>query len=241
MFIFLQDLALHLQKKFKPLKYRSSIILILIILVIDQALKYWIKTHMYMGQEFNVIGHWFRIHFIENEGMAYGLSFGGPAGKVLLTLFRFVAVIFGFYLLRKITRLKYHKGLIICGSLILAGAIGNLIDSMFYGMIFSESTFNQVASFLPAGGGYAGFLHGKVVDMLYFPVYEGFLPDWIPFKGGDYFVFFQPVFNISDASISVGVITILLFQKKFFHHLQQKEKIPAGSAATFTQTQNEGI
>ncbi|MGH2645473.1 MAG: signal peptidase II, partial [Chitinophagaceae bacterium] len=113
-------------------------------------------------------------------------------------------------------------------------AMGNLIDSMFYGLLFSSSTYTQIAQFLPAGGGYAGFLHGKVVDMLYFPVYEGFLPNWIPFKGGDYFVFFQPVFNISDASISVGVIAILLFQKRFFRHphlpkesLTSKGKIPS--------------
>jgi signal peptidase II len=214
------------------LKFRSSVILIVIILVVDQALKIWIKTHMYMGQEYDIIGHWFRIHFIENEGMAYGLSFGGSAGKVMLTLFRLAAVIFGFYLLRKITRLNYHKGLIICGAMILAGAMGNLIDSMFYGLLFSASTYSHIAALLPAGGGYAGFLHGKVVDMLYFPVYEGFLPSWIPFKGGDYFVFFQPVFNISDASISLGVITILLFQKRFFRHtrydrLARQEKIPA--------------
>lgn len=219
------------------MKFRSSVILIIVILIIDQALKFWIKTNMYMGQEYSIIGHWFRIHFIENEGMAYGLSFGGSVGKVVLTLFRFVAVIFGFYLLKKITRLQYHKGLIICGSLILAGAIGNLIDSMFYGLLFSESTFTQIASFLPAGGGYAGFLHGKVVDMLYFPVYEGFLPNWIPFKGGDYFVFFQPVFNISDASISIGVITILLFQKRYFHHIPQKEKLQAEKNTSFTQRQ----
>lgn len=200
------------------MKFRSSIILIAGILIVDQILKYWIKTHMYIGEEFNVIGDWFRIHFIENEGMAYGLSFGGAWGKVTLTLFRLVAVIFGFYLLRKLIRLKYHKGLIICGSLILAGALGNLIDSMFYGLFFSASTYDQIAQLFPRGGGYAGFLHGKVVDMLYFPVFEGFLPNWIPFKGGDYFIFFQPVFNISDASISIGVILILLFQKKFFRH-----------------------
>lgn len=216
------------------MKFRSSIILIICILIVDQALKCWIKTHMYVGQEYFMMGHWFRIHFIENEGMAYGLSFGGSAGKVVLTLFRLAAVIFGFFLLRRITKLKYNKGLIICGAMILAGAMGNLIDSMFYGLIFSASTYTQIAQFLPAGGGYAGFLHGKVVDMLYFPVYEGFLPNWIPFKGGDYFVFFQPVFNISDASISVGVIAILLFQKRFFRHpphpkenLLSKSKIPS--------------
>lgn len=171
---------------------------------------------MVLQQEFGVFGHWFRIHFIENEGMAYGLSFGGEWGKVALTLFRLAAVIAGFILLRRLIRQRYHKGLIICGSLILAGAMGNLLDSMFYGMIFSASAYDHVAQFLPAGGGYANFLHGRVVDMLYFPVYEGFLPKWIPFKGGDYFIFFQPVFNIADASISVGVIAILLFQKRFF-------------------------
>jgi len=207
------------------LKFRSSLLLIFLILIIDQVLKYWIKTHLVLQQEFDVFGHWFRIHFIENEGMAYGLSFGGEWGKVALTLFRLVAVIAGFVFLKRLIREKYHRGLIICGSLILAGAMGNLIDSMFYGMIFSASTYDHVAQFLPAGGGYASFLHGKVVDMLYFPVYEGFLPKWIPFKGGDYFIFFQPVFNISDASISAGVIAILLFQKRFF----KKHNPPAHS------------
>ncbi|GAA4310724.1 lipoprotein signal peptidase [Compostibacter hankyongensis] len=199
------------------MKFRSALILILVILVADQTLKFWIKTHMYMQEEFNVIGHWFRIHFIENEGMAYGISFGGEWGKVLLTLFRLVAVVIGFFFLKKLVRERYHKGLIICGALILAGAMGNLIDSLFYGLLFSAGGYSELARFLPPGGGYAGFLHGRVVDMLYFPLYEGYLPRWIPFKGGDYFIFFQPVFNIADASISVGVIAILLFQKRFFH------------------------
>lgn len=199
------------------MKFRSALILILAILVVDQCLKCWIKTHMYIGQEFDILGHWFKIHFIENEGMAYGISFGGQWGKVLLTLFRLAAVIAGFVFLKKLVREHYHKGLIICGALILAGAMGNLIDSLFYGLLFSASGYEHIAQFLPAGGGYAGFLHGKVVDMLYFPLYEGFLPKWIPFRGGDYFIFFQPVFNIADASISVGVIIILLFQKKFLH------------------------
>ncbi len=207
------------------MKLRTPIIIVICILIIDQVSKIWIKTHLVTGQEFHIIGNWFRIHFIENAGMAYGLSFGGDTGKVILTLFRLVAVVFGFYLLNKLVRSKYHKGLIICGALILAGAMGNLIDSLFYGMLFSASTPYQVAQFLPPGGGYAGFLHGKVVDMLYFPIYQGFLPDWIPFRGGDYFVFFQPVFNISDAAISVGVITILLFQKRFFQHQQKSKSI----------------
>lgn len=172
---------------------------------------------MALGDEFPVIDHWFRIHFIENAGMAYGLQFGGPSGKLILSLFRLAAVIFGFYVLNRIIREGYPDGLIISGALILAGAIGNLIDSMFYGLIFSSSDYGGVAQLFPKGGGYAGFLHGKVVDMLYFPIYEGFLPRWMPFKGGEYFIFFQPVFNISDAAISVGVIAILLFQKRWLH------------------------
>ncbi len=204
------------------MKLRTPLFIIAIILIIDQVVKIWIKTHFVIGQEFHVFGNWFIIHFIENKGMAYGMSFGGDVGKVILTLFRLAAVVFGFYIIKRLIQAKYHKGLIICASMILAGAMGNLIDSLFYGLLFSASTPFQVAQFLPPGGGYAGFLHGKVVDMLYFPVYQGFLPEWIPFKGGDYFVFFQPVFNISDAAISVGVILILLFQKSFFKHKVQK-------------------
>lgn len=198
------------------MKFRSAVILVIIIVLLDQALKCWVKTHMYIGQEYDVIGHWFRLQFIQNKGMAYGIALGGSVGKVLLTLLRLVAVVIGFFILRRITRLKYAKGLIICGALIIAGAMGNLIDSMFYGLIFSASTYTQVAQFLPAGGGYAGFLHGKVVDMFYFPIYQGVWPAWIPVKGGQPFEFFQYVFNISDASISIGVIAILIFQKKFF-------------------------
>lgn len=192
----------------------------MLILAVDQALKFWIKTHMYLQQEFIIFPNWFRIHFIENEGMAYGLKFGGDFGKILLTLFRLAAVVIGFWYMKKLVSQKFHTGLLICGSLILAGAAGNLIDSMFYGLLFSESTY-EVARFLPKEGGYGSFLHGRVVDMLYFPLFEGYLPKWVPFKGGDYFVFFRPVFNIADAAISVGVITILLFQKRFFNkHLQ---------------------
>lgn len=209
------------------MKFRSAILLIIGIVVVDQVLKFWIKTHMLIGQEYDILGHWFRIHFIENEGMAYGLSFGGSMGKIALTLFRLGAVVFGFYILKRLIKDRYHKGLVICGAMILAGAIGNLVDSLFYGMIFSSSSYTQLAQLFPAGGGYAHFLQGKVVDMLYFPLYEGFLPTWIPFKGGEYFIFFQPVFNIADASISVGVITILLFQKTFF-----QRKVPISSPST---------
>ncbi|MFY0252641.1 lipoprotein signal peptidase [Chitinophaga sp. 30R24] len=198
------------------MKYRHVVFIVILILLIDQTLKFWIKTHLFMQEEFVIIPNWFRIHFIENEGMAYGLKFGGDFGKILLTLFRLIAVVVGFVYMKKLVKEKYSIGLLICGSLILAGAAGNLIDSMFYGLIFNDSVGYEVAKFMPAGGGYGGFLHGRVVDMLYFPIYEGYLPKWVPFKGGDYFVFFRPVFNVADAAISTGVIAILLFQKRFF-------------------------
>ncbi|NLR79412.1 lipoprotein signal peptidase [Chitinophaga eiseniae] len=205
------------------MKYRHVIFIVILILVIDQTLKFWIKTHMFMQQEFVIFPNWFRIHFIENEGMAYGLKFGGDFGKILLTMFRLVAVVVGFVYMKKLIKEKYSTGLLICGSLILAGAAGNLIDSMFYGLIFNDSIGYEVAKLLPAGGGYGSFLHGRVVDMLYFPIYEGYLPSWVPFKGGDYFVFFRPVFNVADAAISTGVISILLFQKRFFgKHMHPK-------------------
>ncbi len=166
------------------------------------------------------MGEWFKLHFVENEGMAWGWKFGGGFGKIALTLFRLVAVIWGTFLLRDFIRKQYHKGFIICAAMIYAGALGNLIDSMFYGMIFEQSNpFNQnVARFLPPGGGYASFLHGKVVDMLYFPIVRNaHFPSWVPFWGGEEFEFFRPVFNIADAAISSGVMIILAFQNKFFH------------------------
>ncbi|CAL1521573.1 lipoprotein signal peptidase [Chitinophaga sp. MM2321] len=207
------------------MKYRHVVLIVILILVIDQVLKFWIKTNMFMQQEFVIFPNWFRIHFIENEGMAYGLKFGGEFGKIILTMFRLVAVVVGFVYMKKLIKEKYSTGLLICGSLILAGAAGNLIDSMFYGLIFTDSIGYEVAKFMPTGGGYGSFLHGRVVDMLYFPIYEGYLPSWLPFKGGDYFVFFRPVFNVADAAISTGVIAILLFQKRFFgKHMLPKEK-----------------
>jgi signal peptidase II len=159
---------------------------------------------------------WFQIYFVENEGMAWGWKFGGSWGKMLLTLFRLVAVLAGIFYIRDIIRKKYHPGFIACVGLIFAGALGNLIDSMFYGLIFEESTYTHVAKMFPAGGGYTGFLHGKVVDMLYFPIIHSHFPSWLPIWGGEEFEFFSPVFNIADASISTGVIAIMVFQKKFF-------------------------
>jgi signal peptidase II len=202
------------------LKARQIILIILGIIFADQALKFYIKLSYFQGEEHLMIGQWFRLHFVENEGMAWGWKFGGGFGKIALTLFRLVAVIWGTFLLRDFIRKQYHKGFIICAAMIYAGALGNLIDSMFYGMIFEQSNpFNQnVARFLPPGGGYASFLHGKVVDMLYFPIVRNaHFPSWVPFWGGEELEFFRPVFNIADAAISTGVMIILVFQNKFFN------------------------
>ena len=199
------------------MKGRHVAFLIIGILLADQLLKLYIKTGYYLGEEHNILGSWFRLHFVENEGMAWGWQFGGDWGKIILTLFRLVAVIFGTFYLRTIIRKKYHRGFIICASLIYAGALGNLLDSMFYGLIFSESQPYLIAQAFPDGGGYAAFLHGKVVDMLYFPIVTNAkFPSWVPFWGGEDFEFFRPVFNLADASISSGVIALLLWQKRFF-------------------------
>lgn len=192
--------------------------IIFLIVLADQALKIYIKTNYHAGESHAMIGNWFRLYFIENEGMAYGWKFGGESGKMILTLFRLAAVIFGIFYLGSIVKKKYHPGFIICASLIFAGALGNLIDSMFYGIIFEESSTSllNVAKIFPEQG-YAGFFHGKVVDMLYFPIIRNaHFPSWVPFWGGEDFEFFRPIFNLADASISTGVIAILLFQKRFF-------------------------
>lgn len=208
------------------MKARHITLIILLVVVADQALKFYIKTNYYLNEHHDILGSWFQLHFVENEGMAYGWKFGGESGKMILTLFRLGAVIFGVWYLGSIIKKKYSRGFIICASLIFAGALGNLIDSMFYGLLFEESIQGSysVAKFLPAHG-YAGFLHGKVVDMLYFPIIrDAHFPAWVPFWGGDEFEFFRPIFNLADASISTGVITILLFQKRFFQHHQSPEK-----------------
>jgi signal peptidase II len=199
-------------------KSRTVVITILAIIVADQILKYWVKTHMEYQEQIPLIGSWFRLFFIENEGMAWGWKFGGEWGKMALTLFRLVAVIFGVFYLRSIVRKKMHPGFIICAAMIFAGALGNLIDSLFYGLIYSASDVGMpLAKLFPPEGGYAGFLHGRVVDMIYMPIIEDkVLPEWIPVWGGERFTFFSPIFNIADASISIGVILLLIFQKKFF-------------------------
>jgi signal peptidase II len=196
---------------------KKSFLVVFIVLFIDQALKLWIKTHMTLGQEFHVAGNWFIIHFTENNGMAFGLQFAGGYGKLALSLFRIFAVGFlGWYIFR-LAKSKTAFGVIFCFSLILAGAMGNIIDSALYGMVFSESTYFDLARFLPAEGGYSTFLHGKVVDMFYFPILEGNYPQWLPILGGDHFIFFRPVFNVADSAITCGVISLLIFQRKFFN------------------------
>ena len=216
------------------MKARQVTFLILLIIFIDQALKFYIKLHYYAGEEHKIVGNWFRLHFVENEGMAWGWKFGGDAGKITLTLFRLLAVIWGTFLLRDFIRKHYHKGFIICAALIYAGALGNLIDSLFYGLIFEGSNpfAPNLSHLFPKAGGYAGFLHGKVVDMLYFPIItNAHYPAWVPLVGGDEFEFFRPVFNIADASISTGVIAILVFQNKFFkkHLVEEHHTIETDS------------
>ena len=179
-----------------------------IILIADQVLKIFIKTSFTLGESVHVFD-WFQIVFVENPGMAFGITLGS---KLFLTLFRIVVIAFAIYYLYLLIRDKYKTSYIVCVALIVAGAIGNVIDSLFYGLIFSESTPFQVAELFPEAGGYAPFLMGKVVDMFYFPLFV--IPDWVPWIGGD--VFFSPVFNIADSAITVGIIILLLFFRHDF-------------------------
>ena len=196
------------------MKLKHVIYTVLVVLFLDQLLKIYIKTHFSYGEEHNVIGNWFKLHFIENEGMAFGMKFGEHWGKLFLTLFRLVAVAWGFYFIQNtLIKEKYSNGLIFCASLILAGALGNSFDSVFYGKIFTESSFH-VAKWTAWGQGYTDMFHGRVVDMLYFPVLKGTYPTWLPIWGGEDFEFFRPVFNLADAAISGGVISIFVFQGK---------------------------
>lgn len=207
------------------MKSKHVALIIGLIILADQALKIYIKTHFHLNESHQVLGSGFQLYFVENAGMAYGWKFGGSLGKIALTVFRMGAVVFGTWYLGRLIRQKAHKGFIVCAALIYAGALGNLIDSTIYGLIFDkgmifDATTNEYVGYSGlaafSSSGYASFLHGNVVDMLYFPIIKGHFPQWVPFWGGEDFEFFRPIFNLADAAISIGVITILLFQKRFF-------------------------
>lgn len=194
----------------KRSKGMVAIAVVVVVLLIDQLSKIWIKTHMGLYDTIHVTD-WFKIYFVENPGMAFGIEAGS---KLFLSLFRIVAVVFIVIYLCRLVKQQYTIGFIACISLILAGATGNILDSIFYGVIFEASYPGHVASFVPWGEGYASFLHGKVVDMLYFPLFSGTFPEWVPFVGGSEFLFFRFIFNVADSAITVGVILLLLFYRK---------------------------
>lgn len=227
-------------------RWQILTLIILLVLIIDQTLKIYIKTTYTIGTGFDILGlDWAKIHFIENEGMAFGITFGDKclgingedgsckglrltpeAGKLILSTFRIFMVGLLIYFISGLNKAKESMGLLISLSLILAGAIGNILDSAFYGMIFSASHFHGgVATLFPEGGGYASLLHGKVVDMFYFPMIDTRLPEWFPIWGGDRFQFFRPIFNVADASISIGVASILLFHSSFLKSDKKKKEV----------------
>lgn len=191
-------------------KGRIAVLIVLSVLIIDQVIKILVKTNMYWHESIHITD-WFYIFFTENNGMAFGMEL---IGKLFLSTFRIVAVGIIIWYLNKFIKKNYNTGFIVCISLILAGAMGNIFDSAFYGLIFNESTNTSVATFVPLGQGYESFLHGRVVDMFYFPIIDTNWPEWLPFIGGEHFIFFSPIFNFADASISCGIIALLLFYSK---------------------------
>lgn len=211
-----------------------SILLISAILIVDQIIKIWIKTNMMLGEEFLVFGQeWFRIHFVENNGMAFGIEMlGGSVGKLFLSLFRIAAIVAIGFFLRKLCKEQSSTFLIICVSMVFAGAVGNVIDCIFYGVVF-DTSLGHVASFLPEAGGYSTWMQGRVVDMFYFPLIDSYFPEWFPIWGGEHFLFFRPVFNFADASISVGIALLVLFSRNELSNALNSDKEPE-------KTTNEG-
>lgn len=191
-------------------------IFIVLLLVADQAVKFIVKLNMTLDESIPVFGNWFLIHFIENPGAAFGMQLGGDYGKLFLSLFRIAAISVIIWYLNKLVKKQAPTGVLVGIGLILAGAMGNMIDCAFYGKIFSESTFYETATLFPEGGGYAPFLYGKVVDMLSFPIIDTTWPDWVPWIGGNRLVFFSPIFNIADSYITIAVLYLLIFKRKYF-------------------------
>lgn len=216
--------------------YIAPFLLMAIVLVADQVLKIWVKTHFYIGEERSLIGNWCLLHFVENEGMAFGFKFGGDIGKLLLTIIRLVASGVIFWIVLRLIKKNSRPLLIYSMSLIFVGAIGNLVDSCFYGLVFEESYYN-IAHIFPQNGGYAPLFHGKVVDMFYFPLIDTTWPEWVPFVGGNRFEFFSAIFNIADAAITIGVV--LLFIEELF--CSNKKSTPAVSGADDPQNQEKAV
>ena len=208
-------------------KGQLSILIIFSVLIIDQIIKIWVKTNMFWHESIRVTD-WFFIYFTENNGMAFGMEI---IGKLFLTSFRIIAVVLIIWYLIKIVKQNLKTGYIVCISLILAGAIGNIIDCVFYGVLFSESTHSSLATFVPIGEGYSEWFYGKVVDMFYFPIIDTNWPEWMPFVGGEHFIFFSPIFNFADAAISCGIIALILFYSKYLndnmHHSAEKNETDA--------------
>ncbi|MBQ8521028.1 MAG: lipoprotein signal peptidase [Bacteroides sp.] len=213
-------------KKFLT-KGQLSILIVFAVLIIDQIIKIWVKTHMFWHESIRITD-WFFIYFTENNGMAFGMEI---IGKLFLTTFRIVAVVLIIWYLIKIVKRNMKTGYIVCISLILAGAIGNIIDCVFYGVLFSESTHSSIATLVPLGEGYSEWFYGKVVDMFYFPIIDTHWPEWMPFVGGEHFIFFSPIFNFADAAISCGIIALVLFYSKYLndnmHHSEEKKEADA--------------
>lgn len=201
-------------------KGATAVIVIFLVILADQILKIWVKTNMYLYETIE-IASWFKICFVENNGMAFGLE---VIGKLFLSVFRIIAIICIGYYLFKLVKAGYQHGFIACIALIWAGAAGNIIDSVFYGEIFTESTPYQISTFVPVGEGYSDWLHGKVVDMFYFPLFSGTYPEWFPVVGGQTFTFFSAIFNIADSAISVGIVLLLIFYWKTLSKSFQKDE-----------------